>query len=262
MNDWYNVFMKKIKILGIIPARLHSTRLPKKMLADIAGKPLIYYTWRQAKRAKMLDEVIVATDSPEIASAVQFFGGTAMMTSDKHKTGSDRVAEAARRFKKFKPEIVVNLQGDEPLVPPQAINQLVREMKKDKKAVMGTVAIPCNDKEKLKDPDVVKTIIDKNGNAIYFSRSIIPYPRHPYGEYYSKLGLYAFRYRFLQTYVRLVQRPLERAESLEQLRALEHGYKVKAVAGNYIREEVNNLRQLKRVRIIIDKQRRGGQSRK
>ena len=241
------------KVLGVIPARLHSTRLPRKMLQDICGKPLIQHTYEQTAKARKLDALIVATDSEEIASVVRGFGGTPMMTSSKHKTGSDRVAEAARKFKGFKPDIVVNIQGDEPLVPGSAIDKLVEGMIKDKTADMGTIGLPFNDTKRLSSPEVVKVIVDKNDNALYFSRSIIPYPRSPYNNYYSKLGLYAFRFNFLQKYVKLPQTPLEITESLEQLRALEHGYKVKVVFGNYIREEVNSASELKRVRAIMRK---------
>lgn len=239
------------KVLGVIPARLGSTRLKRKMLLSIGGKPLIYYTWRQAMKAKSLDTVIVATESKEIAAAVREFGGIAVLTSAKHETGSDRVAEAAKKFKGFKPSIVVNLQGDEPTVPPEAIDQLVAAMRKRKDAVMGTIATSLSDPKKLKDPDVVKTVIDQKGNAIYFSRYPIPYPRSDYKEYHSKLGLYAFTYEFLQTYVRLPRTPLEKAESLEQLRAIEHGYKVIAPIGNYDRVEVNNARQFAHARRVI-----------
>ena len=244
------------KILGVIPARLGSTRLPRKMLADIEGNPLIYYTWKQAAKAKKLDALIVATESKEIYDVVKSFGGRPMMTSAKHPTGSDRVAEAARKFKDFRPAVVIDIQGDEPLIPPRSIDRLGEEMLKDKNADMGTIAIPCNDPKKLKDPNVVKTIVDKNDYALYFSRSVIPYPRTPFKRYLSKLGLFAYSYEFLQTYVKLPQTPLELAESLEQLRCLEHGYNVKAPIGNYERVEVNYRPQLEEVRKIIRTQNR------
>mgnify|MGYP001591277450 FL=1 len=244
--------MKKIKVLGVLPARLNSFRLPRKMLADICGKPLIQHTWEHVKSAKLLDALVVATDSDEIADVVRGFGGDVIMTSSKHKTGSDRVAEAARKFKKFKPDLIINIQGDEPLVPGKAVDQLVKEMIKDKTALMGTIATPCEDEKRLADPDTVKTILDRNGNAIYFSRCAIPFPKTPYKNYYSKLGMYAFRYDFLQTYVKMKQTPLEIAESLEQLRAIENGYKIKAPVGNYDRKEVNNASQLEEVRAIFE----------
>jgi len=243
---------KKPKILGVVPARIGSTRMRNKMIADIDGKPLIYYTWKQAMKAKKLDAVVVATDSEKIAGPLRKYGADVIMTSSKHKTGSDRVSEAARKFKKFRPDIVINMQGDEPLLPPRSVDQLVDAMVKDETAVMGTIAIPCNDPKKLKDPDVVKTIIDKDKNAIYFSRYPVPYPRTPYKNYYSKLGLFGFRYDFLQKYVKMKQTPLELAESLEQLRAIENGYKIKAPVGNYVRVEVNNSRQFKEAKALIE----------
>ncbi len=231
-------------VVGIIPARLHSTRLPRKMLVDICGKPLIQHTWEQASKAK-LDILVVATDSEEIADVVKSFGGKVVMTGE-HNTGSDRVAEAARQFPC---DVVVNIQGDEPMVPPEAINQLT-EMMLSSNEVMGTVCVPFND-QRLESPEVIKVVLDKQNYALYFSRSVAPFPRTSYTNYYSKLGLYAFQYDFLQEFVRMEQTSLEIAESLEQLRALENGYKIKAVIGNYTREEVNSSLELERVRKIF-----------
>ena len=245
---------KKIKVLGVIPARLSSTRMRNKMIADIAGKPLIYYTWKQAMKARELDAVIVATDSEKIAKPLIEYGANVMMTSPKHKTGSDRVAEAARKFKSFHPDIVINIQGDEPLLSPKLVDQLVDTMVHDSSVVMGTIVVPCNDRKKLDDPDVIKTIIDKNGNAIYFSRYPIPYPRLPYKNYYSHLGFYGFKYDFLQKYVKMKQTSLEAAESLEQLRVIENGYKIKCSVGKFKHRGVDNEHQLKEVRRIIEKQ--------
>lgn len=241
----------KHRVLGVIPARLRSTRLPRKMLIDIGGKPLIYYTWRQAKKAKTLDEVVVATNSKEIKNAVEGFGGRVIMTSSRHKTGSDRVAEASKLFSDFKPTIVVNIQGDEPLLPPLAIDAVVKRLVRDNNIPMSTVATRLSNLKELEVPGIVKTVLDKSGCALYFSRSVIPYARTPYKKYYKHLGLYGFRYEFLQRYVKLSQTPLEKAESLEQLRALEHGYKIAVDIGSFKRIEVNEPSELSAVRKIL-----------
>lgn len=243
--------MKKNKTLGVIPARLNSTRLPRKMLANIEGKPLIYYTWKQAKKASKLDEVIVATDNKEIEDAVKAFGGKVVMTSSRINTGSDRVAAAAKLFKDFIPDIVINLQGDEPLMPPAAINKTVDLLIKNPKAVMSTVSTPLANKRELDDPNIVKVVCDKDGNALYFSRSRLPYDRMPYPDFQKHLGIYGFRRSFLFKYVSLKQTPLEKAELLEQLRALENGYDILVGAGKFERTEVNIPAELRRVRAII-----------
>ncbi|MEX0910000.1 MAG: 3-deoxy-manno-octulosonate cytidylyltransferase [Candidatus Paceibacterota bacterium] len=246
-------YMKKEKILGVIPARLGSTRLKRKMLVDINGKPLIYHTWKQAKKAKMLDEVVVATDSKEIFDVVEDFGGKAIMTPKSIKTGSDRVAKTVERFKDFAPTIVINIQGDEPMMPPSAINKTAELLAKDKKALMSTVATPLKEKRDLDDPGVVKVVRDKEGYALYFSRSIIPYARTPYTAYLKHMGIYGYRPEFLKKYVSLKQTPLERAELLEQLRALENGVRIKVGVGKYDRAEVNTPEELAHVRKLMRK---------
>ena len=243
--------MKKQKVLGVIPARLASTRLKRKLLLTINGLPLITYTMKQVQKAKLLDAVIVATDSKEIARAVESYGGKAVMTSASIKTGSDRVAAAAKKFTAFIPDIVVNIQGDEPLIPEKAIDTVVKLLLKDSSAVMSTVATPLTDKRDLHDPGVVKVVCDGRGNALYFSRSLIPNPRAPYHKYLKHIGLYAFRRKFLYTYVRLLQTELEKAELLEQLRALENGYSIKVGVGKFDRVEVNTKEEFERVKRII-----------
>lgn len=243
--------MKK-QILGVIPARLNSTRLPRKMLIDIGGKPLVYYTWKQAKRAKELDAVIIATDSKEIQEVAESFGAHVVMTSARHKTGSDRVAEAAKNFTNFTPSIVVNIQGDEPLMPPSAINTVVKRLKTDKSVSMSTVGTRLLDEQEMSIPGIVKVVIDKNNHALYFSRSVIPYPRTPFSKYYKHIGLYAFRFDFLQMFVSLKQTLLEKAESLEQLRALENGYDIAVDVGSFKRIEVNEPDELDAIRRILE----------
>jgi len=246
--------MNKSKVLGVIPARLKSTRLPRKMLLEIFGKPLIYWTWKQAKKAKFLDAVIIATDSKEIFDTVRGFGAEVMMTSPKCKTGSDRVAEASRKYKKFKPDIVINIQGDEPMMPPKAINQVAKILVDFKDLVMSSVCVPITNKEDLNNHGIPKVVLDRNNYALYFSRFSIPYPREQVKRYFKHIGLYGFKYNFLQKFVKFKKTPLEKAESLEQLRVLENGYKIKMGIGKYNRMEVNEKNELDAViKIFKDK---------
>lgn len=248
---WYS-FYTYMKVLGVIPARLKSTRFPEKMLAMIAEKPLIWYTWKQAKKAKSLDALIIATDSKIIYDTVKAFGGDVIMTSDDIQSGSDRTAAALKLFKGFVPDIVVNIQGDEPLIPPKAIDDTVNALKKSgEEFVMATPSTPFESVLDLESPNFVKVVSDLKGKALYFSRSKIPYPRDPFGGYYKHLGLYAFRSDFLKKYVKLKQTPLELAEKLEQLRVLEHGYAIKVVKGTYHNLEVNTPEEFERVKKMI-----------
>ena len=245
------------KVLGVVPARLGSTRLNRKMLADIHGKPLVWHTWTGAKRAKLVDHVIVATDSKEIRDALLPYGADVMMTSSKINTGSDRVAAAAKMFRGFRPDIVVNLQGDQPMIPPAAIDPTIRLLLKDKKALMSTIATPMKE-HGFTNPGMVKVIRDLHGKAIYFSRSLIPYPREDAGvKVLWHFGIYAYRADFLQKYVKLKQTPLEKTELLEQLRVLENGYGIEVGVGNYYFEEVNTEEELELVRKLMKPKRRG-----
>ncbi len=243
---------KRPQVLGVIPARLASTRLAQKMLLPIAGKPLFYHTWVQAKKARMLDAVILATDSPEIEKIAKDLGIPVMMTSSTIQSGSDRVAAAAAKFKEFTPYIVVNIQGDEPLMPPSAIDQSVKALLKDKTAVVSTPCTRFKNEKDVESPSFVKVVIDKNSCALYFSRSVLPYPRDPYKNYYKHLGLYAFKFLFLKQYVKLKQTPLERAEKLEQLRIMENGYKIKVVPGDFPTLEVNTPEEYQAVKKIME----------
>jgi len=247
--------MKKKTVIGIIPARLNSTRLERKMLQDICGKPMIEWTYRQAKKAKILDEVVVATDSQEIADVVEGIGGRVIMTSKKPKTGSDRVAEAAQLYakKKKRPDIVLNIQGDEPMMPTAAITKTAKLLIDDPEPVMSTVARPYPKESDLNDPGQVKVVLDKKGYALYFSRAPIPFAREVYDNYYNHLGIYGYRYDFLQKFVKFKQTPLEKAEILEQLRAVENGYKIKVGIGKYDRVEVNDPHELEEARKKLEK---------
>ncbi len=238
------------KVLGVIPARLRSTRLLEKLLLPIDGKPLLYYTWRQARQASQLDRILIATDSREIYRAVKAFGAEPVMTSSACLTGSDRVAEAARAFNGFIPDIVVNIQGDEPLMPPRAIDACVASLLANPDVSMATVASPLSFEESRKD-SIVKVVCDTRGRALYFSRSRIPHPRVPYSAYLRHIGLYAFRLPFLFDYIRLPQTSLEIAESLEQLRVLEHGHAIQVAAGDFPNIGVDTLSDFRRVKKMI-----------
>lgn len=238
----------KKTVLGVIPARLGSTRLPRKMLEDIGGKPLVYHTWKQAQIAARLDEVVVATDSQEIAQAVKTFGGVAIMTSLDCRSGSDRVAEVALQYPWA--DILVNIQGDEPVLSPAAIDAAVDILKQDATAHMATVATPCTDEKDIDNPVTAKVVVDRTGNALYFSRSRIPYPRNQ-ASYLKQIGLYAFRREFLFLFPTLDQTPLEKTESLEQLRVLEHGYKIKVAIGDFTSVGVDTQNDLERVTKMI-----------
>lgn len=246
---------EKPNILGIIPARLSSTRLPRKMLADIAGKPLLYYTWQRAKQAKLPDRIVIATDHEEIAQAMRTYGAEVILTSPEHKSGSDRVSEAAQHFPDA--DIIINIQGDEPVLSVAAIDAAIDALIKDEQAHMATVAAPCTNDGDIDDPSTVMVITDLNGNALYFSRSRIPYPRNE-AAYLKHIGLYAFRRDFLLTFPTLPQTPNEKSESLEQLRALEHGYRIKVAVGDFTNVGVDTQADLERVsKLIIDSLQKG-----
>lgn len=248
--------MKKPKVLGVIPARLNSTRLPRKMLADINGKPLIWHTWDHARKAKNLDAVIVATDSNEIGDAMRAYGAEVMMTSAAIPTGSDRVAAAASKFKRFRPDIVVNIQGDQPMIPARAIDHTVSLLIKNSKALVSTIATTMP-KKGFDNPGMVKVIRNKSGQGIYFSRSLIPYPRADAGvAVLWHFGIYAYRTAFLKKYVTLAQTPLEKTELLEQLRVIENGYPIEVGVGDYYFEEVNVQSELNLVRKLLKQKRR------
>lgn len=215
----------------VIPARLGSTRLPRKPLADIAGKPMIVRVAEQAKRSKA-HSVIVATDSTEIQSVCDAHRIECLLTKADHPTGTDRIAEIAQLLKLPAETLIVNVQGDEPLIPPELIDQVAAALAAHPECAISTVATPISDPEEIANPNVVKVVLNRHQEAMYFSRSIIPFARDAAGgvsanvEYFRHLGLYAYRANFLEAYARLETAPVERAESLEQLRALWHGYRI------------------------------------
>lgn len=212
----------------IIPARYASTRLPGKPLKDICGKPMIWRVYERAKLAQAVNEVIVATDDERIFRAVEENSGRAVMTRADHKTGTDRLAEAAEKFPNA--EVIVNVQGDEPLIEGALIDELVAEFIRDEKLQMATVAAVLRDEVEMKNPNNVKVIFDKNHDALYFSRSLIPFPRNAgVAKVFKHIGIYAYRRNFLLNYAKMEPTPLEQAESLEQLRALENGFKIRVI---------------------------------
>ena len=216
-----------MRTLCVIPARYASTRLPGKPLADICGKPMICRVLERASRAQKPEKVIVATDDERIYDAVRAEGGEAILTRADHPTGTDRLAEVAEAYPEV--DLIVNVQGDEPLIEPSVIDDLIAPFEMDENLPMATVMTRMEDAEEQLDPNNVKVVVDKLGYALYFSRSLVPYPRAAAGPVYKHIGIYAYRRDFLLRYARLEPTPLERAESLEQLRALENGYGIRVL---------------------------------
>ncbi|PYR78620.1 MAG: 3-deoxy-manno-octulosonate cytidylyltransferase [Acidobacteria bacterium] len=238
------------QVVAVIPARYDATRLPGKPLAEIAGKPMIEHVYRRAAAARGVDAVVVATDDMRIEAAVKTFGGIAMMTRPTHRTGTDRIAEVAANLSC---EIVLNVQGDEPLLEPETLEAVIEPLLADPMLEMSTVCFPISNRADYDDPNVVKVVKDKRGHALYFSRSPIPNRRTANLEppIYKHLGLYGFRRTFLLKFATLPQTPLEKAESLEQLRALEHGYRIHTVETKHDSIGVDTPEDLERVRVRL-----------
>jgi len=249
----------KPEVIAIIPARYQSNRFRGKPLALIAGKPMIQHVVERAERVSLLSRVVVATDDSRIAECVQAFGGQYVMTGENHVSGSDRLAEAAKLLGISEHDVVVNIQGDQPLFPVEVIEQVAQPLLDDPALPMSTLIYKIVRPEEINDPNHVKTVFDKNNFALYFSRSPIPFQRNPEEKnkptYYKHLGFYAYRKGFLLSYVALPEGEWERFEKLEQLRALEYGYKVKVVLTEYDSIEVDTPEDLLRVeRSIIAEQ--------
>ena len=239
--------IRSARIVAIIPARYQSTRLPGKPLALIDGRPMIEHVCRRAAQARRVDAVLVATDDERIARAVASFDGLAVMTDPAHATGTDRLAEVAAALTS---EIIVNVQGDEPLMSPDVIDAAVAPLIAHPDDGVSTLRRRIDDPQDLANPSVVKLVVDAEGYALYFSRAAIPFVRP--GEAppvrWRHLGLYAYRRDVLLTLARLPQTPLERAEGLEQLRALEHGYRIRTVETTADTIGVDTPEDLERVR--------------
>ena len=244
-----------VQVIAIIPARYKSNRFPGKPLAPINGKPMIQHVVERARKVKLLSRVVVATDDERIARCVEAFDGEYVMTRDDHVSGTDRLAEAAETLGVCEHDIVVNIQGDQPLFPPEIIDQVTRPLLEDPNVPMSTLIYKIVREEEIEDPNHVKTVFDKDNYALYFSRSAIPFQRNP-GEgaptYYKHLGVYGYRKNFLLTFVGLPEGEWEHFEKLEQLRALEFGYRIKVVLTTHDSVEVDTEEQLRQVEKLIN----------
>jgi len=238
-----------LRIVGMIPSRLAATRLPNKPLLEIAGKPMIQWVYERAMGSKLLSEVLVATPDDEIRRCVESFGGKVVLTSHTHRSGTDRLCEAVR---KHGGDLIVNIQGDEPLLDSDTIDKLIGVMLDLPDAPMGSLMCRISDEQEVNDPAVVKVVTDRSGNALYFSRARIPFPRNA-GEssVYKHIGIYAYRRHCLLALSALEQTPLERSESLEQLRALENGFRIKMVETESSPVSVDTPEDLERVRRLL-----------
>ncbi|MBK1790637.1 3-deoxy-manno-octulosonate cytidylyltransferase [Persicirhabdus sediminis] len=241
-------------ILGIIPARWASTRFPGKPLHLIAGKPLVQHVWERCQECSKLDGVLIATDDTRIAQAAQAFGANVAMTSADHPTGTDRIAEAAQ----VDPAAthIVNIQGDEPLIDPELIDQLAESLLNDAGLAMATAANEIDDDDLIADANVVKVVMNKLGDAMYFSRSPLPYRRadSPELKIYRHKGIYAYRRDFLESFITWQPSPLELAESLEQLRALENGARIRVIITDDESGGVDTLEQANQLEAYLTKQ--------
>lgn len=261
------------KAVGIIPARWGATRFPGKALHPIAGKPLLQHVWERCRRARKLDRLIIATDDFRIAEAAFDWGAEVAMTSPNHASGTDRIAEVAAKLKPF--AHIINVQGDEPLIDPKLIDRLVRELQRDKKLEMITAAHPFDDPADVASPHQVKVVLNQKGEALYFSRAVIPASREggleAAGEegrrfrkrrslvlHFRHQGIYGYRRELLLRFVRWKTSPLERAESLEQLRALENGVRIRVVMTGSGSPGVDTPEDAEAVAALLNEAREGG----
>jgi 3-deoxy-manno-octulosonate cytidylyltransferase (CMP-KDO synthetase) len=254
------------QIVAVIPARYASSRFPGKAIVDIAGKPMIQWVYERTCQAARVGRVLVATDDARILQVVQGFGGNAVMTSPSHPTGTDRLAEVAETLAA---ELIVNVQGDEPLIEPAAIDTAIAPCADDPTLVMSTLRCPIPTVDELFDISITKVVCDAQDFALYFSKAPIPYHRDGWGPLISMvtrlrlaggtapvvgwrhIGLYVYRRTFLLAFARLPQTPLERLEQLEQLRALEHGYRIKVVPTPYMSVGVDTPEDVAKVRRLL-----------
>lgn len=242
--------MTELKTAAVIPARYASSRFPGKALAEILGEAMIVRVYRSVAECELIDQVYVATDDLRIKNTVEKAGGKAIMTSANHQSGTDRIAEAAAEIDA---ELIVNVQGDEPLIKAQSIAQAVKPFAKEEELKMSTLKRKIT-AQKAEDPDLVKVITDQDGYALYFSRSAIPYYRDAEAEeknYYQHIGLYVFRKDFLLKYAEMERTPLEKAESLEQLRALENGFRIKVLETDASLIGVDRREDIKKVEKVL-----------
>ncbi|RMD83502.1 MAG: 3-deoxy-manno-octulosonate cytidylyltransferase [Lentisphaerae bacterium] len=242
----------KERVIAVIPARYGSTRFPGKALYPLLGKPMILHTLERVRNCQVLDDVLVATDDERIARVVREAGGKAVMTSPHHPSGTDRIAEA---IQECPGDLIINVQGDEPLVPADALIALIQAMEKDSDASMGTIAVPMEENDpRVTSPSVVKIALSQAGYALYFSRAPIPFARDerpPQTPYLQHVGIYAYRRSFLQHFVSLPPSPLERCECLEQLRALEAGARIRVVISSAAFVGVDEPADVQRVEALL-----------
>ena len=241
-----------VSVVAIIPARYESSRFPGKPLADIAGRPMIEHVYRRTSAARSVGVVIVATDDQRICDAVESFGGRAQLTSRDHASGTDRLAEVAAGLTC---DVVVNVQGDEPLIEPSTIDDAIAPFKTDPGLQMTTVRRRMDDRSELENPNVTKVVVDRDGYALYFSRAPIPFTREgcPPAPAWRHIGLYAYRRECLMRLTGLKPTAMEQAEALEQLRALEHGIRIKTIETLHDSVGVDTPDDLVRVRHLAQR---------
>jgi len=237
-----------MQVTAVIPARYSSTRFPGKPLVDIAGVSMIERVYRRVEAVEELTQVIVATDDERIYRTVKDFGGLVRMTSSDHRSGTDRIAEVARQLDS---DIIVNVQGDEPLIKKEMITEAITPFYNDETLKVSTLKKKIKDKEEIKDSNVVKVVTDKYDYALYFSRSPLPYPRNRGAGYFKHIGLYVYRRNFLLALCKMAPTILEKVESLEQLRILENGYRIKVLESNYNSIGVDKPEDIKKVEEIL-----------
>ncbi len=249
-----------LRVLGVVPARFASTRFEGKVLATIGGKPMVQLVYENAQKAKLLDQLVIATEDRRVMEACARFGVSAMMTSADHASGTDRLAEVAAQCEA---DLYINIQGDEPMVHPDMIDALVAPFLADKELKMATLITKIETKEELDSPNVVKVVADKNGLALYFSRSVIPFDRDAnisgqgktrkaLSIYYRHIGIYAYRRDFLLLFPTLASSKLENIEKLEQLRIMEHGYRIAVVETPHRTVAVDTVEDLEKVRRLLE----------
>ena len=237
----------------IIPARYNSTRLQGKPLIKVCDKPIIQWVWEKAISVKSADLVIIATDNDEIYNTAKSFGANVEMTSVNHKCGSDRIVEAAQKYSDL--SYIINLQGDEPMINPDCIEEVIRLIKEDEKADISTLLSEIGENEDKDDPNMVKCVTDINGYALYFSRSKIPYERNfGIAKFYKHIGIYGYKKESLYRMTKLDRSEIERAESLEQLRALYYGMKIKTSIVKYDSIGIDTIEDLNKFKKLVEKE--------
>lgn len=247
------------KIIAIIPARYGSVRLPGKVLLEIDGKPIIQYVYENVSKSRLIDDIIVATDDQKVVDAVESFGGRAILTPSELKSGSDRIAYVAKDLQNT--EIIVNVQGDEPLISFEMIDSTISLLIDDENILVGTPIKRIVSTEDLINPNVVKVVIDNFGNAIYFSRSPIPYFRVSKelnewvktGNYFKHIGIYVFQREFLIKFSKMEESKLEKLEKLEQLRIIENGYKIRTTITEYENFSIDTIEDFEKIKNVITK---------